>query len=119
MRAVIYTALNDAYKNDPLNAVDPDTAVFDRQIEADIKERNERRRTHPEQDQELEPSWNDYLPVLVIEVTGATIEEGILCFGGMSFTAEDVLRNRAEHAFPFDVETIFLNGGRGGTLGVG
>ena len=116
---MIYTALNDAYKNDPLHAVDPDTAVFDCQIEADIKERNERRKTHPAQDQGLDSSWSDYLPVLVVEVSGATIEEGLLCFGGMSFTAEDVLRNRAEHAFPLDVETIFLNGGRGGTLGVG
>ena len=110
MRAVIYCVRDG--KSGPLG-IDFETAIFDREIDSDIKKCNQLREAHGEK---ADASWDDYLPVAAVEVGGAGIVEGKLCVGGTGYTAYEVLIGKADH-IP-DVRTVRLDGGPRGSLGI-
>ena len=80
MRYVIYAVVEAA------GDADRETALWDREVDRDIA----RCRANPRWSAGG-ASWNDYLPVAVVETSHAVIVDGLLSWGGSGMTAREVL----------------------------
>ena len=109
MRAVIYCCRDDA------GNVDLKTAMCDRDVEGNMAAANKERRDRPGLGEEL--SWDDQEPVALVEINGATIIDGELCFGGMAQLAREVLARGSSSSMGITVTR--LDGGEYGTLELG